>query len=92
MIVLFFFLCIVLGLAIAPILVFHYRKKNNKIINRLKEIRTDMDDVEIKHKQALLNNAIFLRDQVSKTPDVLSKKIANEILEDIRHSYYAGDK
>jgi hypothetical protein len=107
MIVLFFFLCIVLGLAIAPILVVYFRKKNEKRISRLKDIATVIevtrleiaseDDKETrltmyKGTLNLIHEAQDLYEAIQKTPDIYSKRLAKIPYDYIQNFYYAGNQ
>lgn len=107
MIVLFFFLCIVLGLAMAPILVVYFRKKNEKRIARLHEIAKVIEEIRydiaseqdksqriFKYKKslAIIHEAQDLYQAIQKTPDIYSKRLAKIPYGYIENFYYAGNQ
>ncbi len=107
MIVLFLFLCIVLGLAMAPILVVYFRKKNEKRITRLKEIAKEIEliklDISVKEDKdtrlemykgtlGIIHEAQDLYEAIQKTPDIYSKRLAKIPYEYIQNFYYAGNQ
>lgn len=107
MIVLFIFLCIVLGLCIAPFLVIYFRKQNLKRLTRLKEIKEAIDEVRLEmqecddkgERMAMLRKSLVIIHEaedlftaIQKTPDVSSKKLAEIVYAPIRQFYYAGNQ
>lgn len=107
MIVLFFILCIVLGLALAPILVVYFRKKNEKRINRLKNIKVVIETMKLdiageedkqtrlfmfKKSLPIIHEAQDLYEAIQKTPDIYSKRLAKVPYEYIQNFYYAGNQ
>lgn len=94
MIILFFILCIVLGLAIAPVLLVIVRKSNTKLLLELQGLFNEMEDLHDskgsrESKRIVFQKAISINEKIGKTLDIQSKRTAKEILATIRSAYYA---
>lgn len=85
MIVIFFILCIFLGIALAPLAVIIVKVRNSKVLKKLKVIRTELRDTKptIDHARKLRNEVSDLVLTIWK-PDVTGEKEAKQLLEDIK--------
>lgn len=89
MIVLFFILCIVLGLAITPFVLFAVHRINKKRIARLTEIRdlfmfSTVDKKEIPNKVELYKEVGTLYAQIIRIADPRTREVAKAIVDDVR--------
>jgi hypothetical protein len=99
MIVLFFFLCIVLGLAIAPFVIFSVHRITSKKIKRMEAIRDTFMFMGVLDKQKieafnLYQEAGELYAQVTRIGGKRVREIAKALMDDIRElrKDYASNK
>ena len=84
MIVIFFIGCIFLGILIAPIAVIVVKSKNNKIIKRLKSIKSELITIKsLDSAKTLRNEATDLILKLLK-PDIKGHKEAEMLIGDIK--------